>query len=103
MTNIASIRGITLAASLTAGARATARSAAMASKIKDLPICDALQRTTATSAIQASVVKGIATLRIHFVLVEIAVRHVSIAPVWKATSADVVDKGVRAEDGRLLL
>ncbi len=69
----------------------------MANKISDLPICDAAQRITATSAIQASVVKGIATRRIHFALEEIVVRHVSIGVECKVTSADVMDDEIREE------
>jgi len=63
---------------LTTGARTTARRAAMASNIRDLPICEAAQRITAASAIQASVTKGMAILRIHFALEEMAVGHVSM-------------------------
>jgi len=97
MTRIARIRGITRVTILTAGARATPRSAAIANKIRDLPMCDAAQRMTATNPIQASVVKGMATRLIHLALEEIAVRQVSTWLVCRAMSADVVDEGVREE------
>jgi hypothetical protein len=75
----------------------------MASNIRDLPTCDAAQRITATSPIQASVAKGMATRRIHLALEEIAVRHVSIGLVWRATSVDVVDDGTSEEGSSLLV
>src|SRR2546421_2467990 len=91
-TSIATMRGMTRARIFTAGARAKARIAAMASKMSERPTCDAAHRITATTPIQASVASGMPTRRIHLALVRMSMRHVSEERLASAASP------VRADD-----
>src|ERR1700694_833297 len=80
------MRGMTRARIFTAGARAKARIAAMASKMSERPTCDAAHRITATTPIQASVARGMPTRRIHLALVRMSMRHVSEERLASAAS-----------------
>src|SRR5579884_2584647 len=69
---MAAMRGIKRPRMVTNGARAKASSAAIASKRRERAMCAAAQMSTPMRTIQVSAIGGMATLRIHLLLVRIS-------------------------------